>query len=240
MMNKKDFRNILTDQDQMSEAFIVNALLAFSGGFQDAYTYITRDGVFANAQTGNIVLMSTSFLQGKWLPGVRYLAPILAFILGVFIADLVDKKWNKTALLHWRQLVIILEILILFAVGFMPPAWNIAANILVSFSCAMQVQAFRTVGGGIVYASTMCVGNLRSGTAALSDYIHTKKKENLHRALYYFGIIFVFAVGAGIGAIASMHFSLHIIWVCCALLAAASLLMDFDRKGRKKTDEKKK
>ena len=239
-MNKKDFRNILTDQDQMSEAFIVNALLAFSGGFQDAYTYITRDGVFANAQTGNIVLMSTSFLQGKWLPGVRYLAPILAFILGVFIADLVDKKWNKTALLHWRQLVIILEILILFAVGFMPPAWNIAANILVSFSCAMQVQAFRTVGGGIVYASTMCVGNLRSGTAALSDYIHTKKKENLHRALYYFGIIFVFAVGAGIGAIASMHFSLHIIWVCCALLAAASLLMDFDRKGRKKTDEKKK
>lgn len=224
----------------MSEAFIVNAILAFSGGFQDAYTYITRDGVFANAQTGNIVLMSTSFLQGKWLPGVRYLAPILAFILGVFIADLVDKKWNKTALLHWRQLVIILEILILFAVGFMPPAWNIAANILVSFSCAMQVQAFRTVGGGIVYASTMCVGNLRSGTAALSDYIHTKKKENLHRALYYFGIIFVFAVGAGIGAIASMHFSLHIIWVCCALLAAASLLMDFDRKGRKKTDEKKK
>ena len=224
----------------MSEAFIVNALLAFSGGFQDAYTYITRDGVFANAQTGNIVLMSTSFLQGKWLPGVRYLAPILAFILGVFIADLVDKKWNKTALLHWRQLVIILEILILFAVGFMPPAWNIAANILVSFSCAMQVQAFRTVGGGIVYASTMCVGNLRSGTAALSDYIHTKKKENLHRALYYFGIIFVFAVGAGIGAIASMHFSPRIIWVCCALLAAASLLMDFDRKGRKKTDEKKK
>ena len=224
----------------MSEAFIVNAILAFSGGFQDAYTYITRDGVFANAQTGNIVLMSTSFLQGKWLPGVRYLAPILAFILGVFIADLVDKKWNKTALLHWRQLVIILEILILFAVGFMPPAWNIAANILVSFSCAMQVQAFRTVGGGIVYASTMCVGNLRSGTAALSDYIHTKKKENLHRALYYFGIILVFAVGAGIGAIASMHFSLRIIWVCCALLAAASLLMDFDRKGRKKTDEKKK
>lgn len=43
----------------MSESLILNLLLAFSGGFQDAYTYIVRDNVFANAQTGNIVLMST-------------------------------------------------------------------------------------------------------------------------------------------------------------------------------------
>ena len=112
-MKKTDFRNIITDQDQMSEAFIVNAILAFSGGFQDAYTYITRDGVFANAQTGNIVLMSTSFLQGKWLTGVRYLGPILAFILGVLIADTVDKKWHKTSVIHWRQIVVALEIIIL-------------------------------------------------------------------------------------------------------------------------------
>ena len=49
----------LSGERQMSEAMIVSAFLAFSGGFQDAYTYIVRDHVFANAQTGNIVLMST-------------------------------------------------------------------------------------------------------------------------------------------------------------------------------------
>ena len=37
---------------QTSEAFINSAFLAVSGGFQDAYTYFTRDGVFSNAQTG--------------------------------------------------------------------------------------------------------------------------------------------------------------------------------------------
>ena len=31
---------------QMSEAFINSAFLALSGGFQDAYTYNTRDEVF--------------------------------------------------------------------------------------------------------------------------------------------------------------------------------------------------
>ena len=43
---------------QTSEAFINSAFLAVSGGFQDAYTYFTRDGVFSNAQTGNVVLIS--------------------------------------------------------------------------------------------------------------------------------------------------------------------------------------
>ena len=43
---------------QMSESFRTAAFLSVSGGLQDAYTYIFRDKVFANAQTGNIVLLS--------------------------------------------------------------------------------------------------------------------------------------------------------------------------------------
>ena len=50
---------------QTSEAFINSAFLAVSGGFQDAYTYFTRDGVFSNAQTGNVVLMSERFMNGE-------------------------------------------------------------------------------------------------------------------------------------------------------------------------------
>ena len=50
---------------QMSEAFICSAFLALSGGFQDAYTYNTRNEVFSNAQTGNVVLMSQNFMTGK-------------------------------------------------------------------------------------------------------------------------------------------------------------------------------
>jgi uncharacterized membrane protein YoaK (UPF0700 family) len=66
----------------MSEAFITSAFLAMSGGFQDAYTYFTRDEVFSNAQTGNVVLMSHNFMTGQWGDGLRYLFPILAFATG--------------------------------------------------------------------------------------------------------------------------------------------------------------
>lgn len=51
---------------QTSETFRLSALLALSGGFQDAYTYNVRDHVFSNAQTGNMVLMSQYFMMGKW------------------------------------------------------------------------------------------------------------------------------------------------------------------------------
>ena len=73
---------------------------------------------------------------------------------------------------------------------------TLPATIMVSFACAMQVQTFRKVGG-YSYASTMCIGNLRSGTAAFSHYLQDKKTEQLKQAAYYFGIIFLFAIGAG-------------------------------------------
>ena len=47
--------------------------------------------------------------------------------------------------------------------GFLPQEANTFANAVVSFVCAMQVQTFRKVRGH-AYASTMCIGNMRSGT----------------------------------------------------------------------------
>ena len=77
---------------QMSEAFICSAFLALSGGFQDAYTYNTRNEVFSNAQTGNVVLMSQNFMTGKWEAGLKYLFPLFAFALGVLIAEQIQHK----------------------------------------------------------------------------------------------------------------------------------------------------
>ena len=155
---------------QMSETFLLNGILAFSGGFQDAYTYNVRDEVFSNAQTGNVVLMSQHFLMGEWTTGLRYLFPILAFAFGVLIAEQIGHHYKYAKKLHWRQIILLFELILLFAVGFIPGRYNLLATMLVSFTCAMQVQTFRTVKG-YGYASTMCIGNLRSGTESLSVYL---------------------------------------------------------------------
>ena len=85
---------------QTSEAFINSAFLAVSGGFQDAYTYFTRDGVFSNAQTGNVVLMSERFMNGEVKAGLHYLIPLTAFFLGVLLAERIQEKFRLPRRLH--------------------------------------------------------------------------------------------------------------------------------------------
>lgn len=224
----------MREEKQMSDTFLNCSILALSGGFQDAYTYFVRDGVFSNAQTGNVVLMSQHLMVGEWMQGLRYLFPLIAFVLGVFCAERIQNRFQFAQKLHWRQGILVLEMIILFSVGFMPEAWNLIATSLVSFACAMQVQAFRKVNG-YAYASTMCIGNLRSGTAAFSVYLREKRKENLKQAMYYFGIIAVFAIGAGIGGNLSLRFGMRTVWCCDILLMISFLLM-----GKKKHSMRRK
>lgn len=215
-------------QIQMSESFLNSAVLAVSGGFQDAYTYFTRDKVFSNAQTGNVVLMSQEFMAGNFIGGIKYLLPFLAFGLGVLVTEQINARYKMAKRIHWRQLIILIEIAILAIVGFIPHSLNMAATVLVSFSCAMQVQAFRKVNG-FAYASTMCIGNLRSGTDALSAFLREKRKESLIKAFHYYGIIFFFAVGAGIGGNLSVAWGIHTIWVSCILLLISMVFMWYEK-----------
>lgn len=209
---------------QTSETFLLSAILALSGGFQDAYTYNVRDKVFANAQTGNVVLMSQHFMMGDWFKGLQYLLPVVSFALGVLVAEQIGNKYKKSVRIHWRQIIVVMEILILLAVGFIPSRYNMLANMLVSFSCSMQVQTFRKVRG-YAYASTMCIGNLRSGTDSISKYIRSRNPEDLFKALHYYGIIFIFAIGAGIGGVLSNYVGFRVIWISAGLLMIVCLMM---------------
>ena len=214
----------LKPHGQMSEAFITALFLSVSGGLQDVYTYLYRGKVFANAQTGNIVLMAVKLFAGKWGEALRYLIPLCAFALGIFVAEFIRLKLKRMQWLHWRQLVVLFEILMLFVVGFLPQELNLLANSLVSFSCAMQVQAFRKVNG-YAFASTMCIGNLRSGMESLCAYGKTKDKKILRKSGNYFGIIFLFAVGAALGGHMIGYIGARTIWISCIILLISFLCM---------------
>ena len=95
-------------------------------------------------------------MTGNIVGGIKYLFPFLAFGLGVFVTEQINARYKMAKKIHWRQLVLLIEIIILTIVGFIPETFNMVATIMVSFSCAMQVQAFRKVNG-FAYASTFCI-----------------------------------------------------------------------------------
>lgn len=209
---------------QMSESFLTAAFLSVSGGLQDAYTYILRGKVFANAQTGNIVLLSQHICEGDFHSILHYLIPLVFFALGVAAAELIRQSYQNARRIHWRQLVLMAEMVLLLLVGFLPEARNLLANAMVSFSCAMQVQAFRKVNS-FAFASTMCIGNLRSSMESLCAYRQTHNKQTLYKAWHYFGIIFLFGFGAGLGSRLILVWGLHTIWASCLLLLVSFSLM---------------
>lgn len=214
---------------QMSESYFIGSLLAIVGGFVDAYTYISRGKVFANAQTGNMVLLGVSLLDGNILGALRYLIPIIAFWLGIVLCEKIRDITNKGHL-HWRQYIIMLEMAILILVTFLPSnnkssyIYDMTANVLISFVCSLQVQSFRKIRG-IICATTMCTGNLRSGTECLVNYSRTKQSEQLHKAGKYYGIVLFFIIGAIIGAFLSKIFMEKSVIFCAFILLTVFLFM---------------
>lgn len=208
----------------MSESLLIALILALSGGFFDAYTYVCRGQVFANAQTGNLVLLSINIFNLNWNNVLRYLIPILSFIFGTFLTEII-RNWLNIKLLHWRQTVLGIEMILIVVVALLiPQEYNMVANVLVSFICALQVQAFRKFEGN-VYASTMCTGNLRSASENLFYGIKNKKNVITLKGLKYFLIVLFFILGAILGSFLTNQFKLYAILFCLIFLGISFLLL---------------
>lgn len=196
----------------------------------DAYSYVCRGEVFANAQTGNILLFGVYISEGNIQRALRYFCPVLAFALGIVLADVVKHHFQEKKLPHWRQITVLFEALVLLGVGMISQEWNLPANSLTSFACGIQVESFRKIHGKGI-ATTMCIGNLRTGTEAICTYCYTREREQLRKGLFFYGIILCFAIGAVIGNQLIRLFEEQAVWVCSALLMVTFLVMFTDREA---------
>lgn len=223
-MNKKELKKI-----QMSESIFVGVLLAFSGGLMDAYTYVFRGGVFANAQTGNLILLGINVFDGSFHNALKYLFPVLSFTCGVLLAQVFRLAFQKSGRFHWRHLSLFLEIVLLTAVSLMSTDNNLPANCMVSFACGIQVQSFQKIRGNHL-ATTMCIGNLRTATDLLANAVHEKNAHLFRRSCLYYGVIVVFSVGAVCGNALVRAFGQYAILASPILLLVAFGVMCIEAK----------
>ena len=215
---------------QLSESLLIGIILAFAGGFMDAYSYVCRDYVFANAQTGNIVLMGINFAMGKFSIALKYLFPVASFVSGIALADVIKYNRKEKNNIHWRQITILIQSIILCYVAFLPTSNNLLANSLTSFACGIQVESFRKIWGNSI-ATTMCIGNLRNATQLIIDFIHTKNKVFLEKGLLFYGIIICFALGAVLGNVCVNIFNEKAIIFSVAFLLTAFFIMFINPKN---------
>lgn len=217
---------------QASESIKLAIILALSGGLMDAYSYIFRGHVFANAQTGNMLLLGVNLAEGNLDLALRYFFPICSFAIGITITDFIHMDESKK--IHWRQKAVFIEAIILAIVAYIPTDYNLLANSLTSLACGIQVESFRKVHGNAA-ATTMCIGNLRSGTENWNLFISTKNLKYLRKSLLYYSLILCFIIGAILGNDMIKQCGQYAILGCSILLIIAYIFMFDDRERKKST-----
>ncbi|WP_048171085.1 YoaK family protein [Methanosarcina sp. 2.H.A.1B.4] len=224
------FRNLTPESVELG------ILLAIVGGFLDAYTFVGRGGVFANAQTGNVVLMGIEAATGEWGQAMLHAVPILAFIVGVVVAEMIKKPSMRLFIPDSERAVLILEIAVLFIIGFIPyTSPNIIVTVAVSFVSSVQVSSFRKLVDS-PYSTTMITGNLRSATQEAYIAFTKKDRESALQAFRYSTINLSFLAGAILGGLLTLFIGVKAVWVAVSVLICSVILFSMNERKNKKVD----
>jgi uncharacterized membrane protein YoaK (UPF0700 family) len=200
----------------------VATLLSAAGGFLDAFTWVGHGGVFANAQTGNVVLLGVFAATSQWDQALRHIPPVAAFVLGVFIAHCLRlyglrRNESRTALISLG-----VEIVLLSVVALLPSrAPDLPIVLGIALVAAVQSSSFGQVRSW-AYNSVMTTGNLRRAVEALFAGLSTPGDRTALQQAGVFGTICAtFALGAGVGAFFTVRMNNGALCVPVALLLLA-------------------
>ena len=143
------------------EKWPVYALMMLAGGYFGAFTYAIRGGVFCNAQSGNVVLLSMALSRGEWGRAGYLLIPITAYCLGAFVSEAAARGMGKRRLIRWETALVLFEMLAVLFLGALPETAPVQiTQVLVNFMCSMQYNTFRQAQG-IPMATTFCTNHIR-------------------------------------------------------------------------------
>jgi uncharacterized membrane protein YoaK (UPF0700 family) len=200
------------------------ATLAAAGGFLDGFTYVGHGHVFANAMTGNVVLLGINAISGSWSTAFHHVPPVLAFLLGIFAARAIQLPSMQVRLRDSYMAALTLEIGILLVLSLLPQsAPDYAITTSIAFAVSVQVGTFREVNDRN-YNSTFVTGNLRTLSEAAFDWWINKDRPVSARVVGDFSIICAaFLLGAAAGGYATGRFGNRALWCDIVLLVLVAI-----------------
>jgi uncharacterized membrane protein YoaK (UPF0700 family) len=208
-------------------------LLTTANGFLDAYTYITRGHVFANVQTGNVILFAIDLSHGNWGTALAHLWPILAFLVGVLLSAHIKSGRIDKLVTHPMRWTMGIQAAAFATVGFVPTTVpDSFVTIPISFLAAMQFTLFRSIGD-LTYIAVATTGNLMRVMEAGYSVVVDKNDEARLAFGVYGALTATFASGAVLGAFASLYWGIHAVWVPAAFLAVTLVLFIIDEREGK-------
>jgi uncharacterized membrane protein YoaK (UPF0700 family) len=204
------------------EALYIAAMLAFTGGYLEAYAWMVHR-VFANAQSANLVFLWVYLIGGEWEKAFHYVPPLLAFTVGVIMASWL--RWATPS--RAPAISILIEITFLVVVAILHNRQpEIAGTLGISLVAAFQMVSFPRVEGW-TYNSVMVTSNLRQTIegvfAALAG---VAGKKPLRRPYVFAMMCIAFGLGAAAGALGTQFSQAYSLAVPVTLLVIVAWLCE--------------
>ena len=195
------------------------ALLAVVGGFLDAFTFLEKGNVFANAMTGNVVLFGVFIATRNWLQAGGHLLPIVAFLAGIVVSEIL-KRPRVLRAVHWPATIcLVTEAILLLVAGSLPsnvPDYFFTLSI--SFVATLQNSMFPKIEKETIN-TVMTTGNLRSLFQTLTAGALSRPRSHAAAKIRIFGTVCgSFLFGALFGGVVSPLAHNRALWVPSALL----------------------
>lgn len=215
-LQQADAANRPTPERQAANSVVAAILLSTTGGYLDAFLYVTHGKVFAGAMTGNAVTLGIALLAGQSQEILHHALPLLAFVCGVWLAELLQDHVHP----HGVSVGLLAELLALLAASFLPGSFpdHLYVFLLCLFA-AFQIASFRKAGP-FSYNSTFITGDLRSVVVGFYEALKPEKRTRALRQGRDMGLLFLFFLaGATGGGLLGHRWANHALWVPVGILA---------------------
>ena len=213
-MKDEETKNIKTHSNI---AFVIAILLSCACGFIEAYSLYYR-GFWGMMMTGNLVYSVVSIVNGNPIRLLIYIPTIFLFLVGVFLAKLIEDKVAKgdEKKFHIIELSIIIGLLLIVMAipTVLDPAtrkadetaWpNIISNCFIAVIAGFLTKSFASFDDH-PYTATMMTANLSRFALSAYDAIFGEDKKRGRKATLKYALIILLFASSAAGCYAFFHF----------------------------------
>ena len=174
---------------------VIAIILSFVGGILDIYCLFNFD-FYATMHTGNIIKMVENFVDGNYIDFLYTVLFILFFIIGLFIANALDKRLISFGHRGFLNVSLLFFVIILLIPNDKEPGEMSILKLISACICgflgALLIHSF-TRFGRYSYSSTAMTSNMNRAVSNVYERI-TKKDKSLNYGIGVYAFIFLFFV----------------------------------------------
>ena len=197
--------------------------LMVATGFVDVYTYLAHGGVFAEAMTGNFVLIGVGIFDHRAVAFWHPLTAVLAFLVGVGLTQLLSRRTPQDSRVP-QLITLVVEVGVLVGVGFLPDGVpSVFITSAIALASGLQIAAFRRLGRA-QFTTTVMTTNALHAADAVWRAVHSGAAEDRAAAGRLVAGVGAFFAGVLVGGLLTHLLGSPAAWVVAGVFLIAGLL----------------